>query len=81
MTGNGSHYQTMNIYRNGSLWQTEAMNINPTYTQATKFYGGYSSSAESQRMYIGITRTYEDVALTAAEALQNFNLEKANYGY
>ena len=81
MTGSGSDYQTMNVYRNGSLWQSESLSVNPSYNQAVKFYGGYSSSSEAQRMYLGVTRTYEDVALTAAEALQNFNLEKANYGY
>jgi len=81
MTGSGTNYQTMNVYRNGSLWQSESLSVNPSYGNAVKFYGGYSSSSESQRMYLGLTRTYEDVALTAAEALQNFNLEKANYGY
>lgn len=79
--GNGTNYVTCRIYRNSSLFQTFTINRNPSYCCAVHFYGGYSSTSEPQRMYIGVTRRYEDRALTAAEVLNNYNLEKANYGY
>tara|TARA_R100000951_G_scaffold85466_3_gene73154 strand:- start:936 stop:1754 length:819 start_codon:yes stop_codon:yes gene_type:complete len=82
MTGSGSNYSTMNIYRNGTLFDTRAnINRNPSYPYATRFFGGYGSTSESQRFYMGIARHYEDRALTQTEAAANFDLEKANYGY
>jgi len=80
--GNGTDYVTCKIYKNGSLFHTfNNINRDPDYTAAVHFYGGYSSTSESQRMYLGVTRHYEDVALNATEVLNNYNLEKADYGY
>lgn len=82
MTGSGSNYSTMNIYRNGTLFDSRSsINRNPSYIYPNRFFGGYNSSRESQRFYMGIARHYEDRALTQTEAASNFDLEKANYGY
>ena len=83
MTGSGSNYSEMNIYRNGTLFDTRSnINRNPNYSGgAVRFFGGYNSRSESGRFYMGIARHYEDRALTQTEAASNFDLEKANYGY
>jgi hypothetical protein len=69
-----------NVYRNGVLaGQDLTGNYNPTYAGANFYLGTYSTS-EYQRIYYGLGRRYGR-ALTAAEVLQNFNAEKARFGY
>lgn len=76
-----NEYGTLVIYKNGSVMQTFTnINKNPSYTQATQFFGGYNSTSEKQRFYLGLQRRY-GIALTAAEVLSNYNLNKADYGY
>ena len=76
-----NEYGTLVVYKNGSVMQTFTnINKNPSYTVATQFFGGYSSTREKQRFYLGLQRRY-GIALTAAEVLSNYNREKADYGY
>lgn len=68
------------VYKNGVLVAQDLTgNYAPTYNQAN-FYYGMLSTSEYQRMYIGLGRRYGR-ALTDAEVLQNFNAEKARFGY
>jgi hypothetical protein len=79
--GNINDYGTLVVYKNGSVMQTFTnINKNPNYATATQFFGGYSSTREKQRFYLGLQRRY-GIALTAAEVLSNYNLNKADYGY
>jgi hypothetical protein len=68
------------IYRNGVVVGSDLNgNYNPTYTNPNYYLGVFSGS-EYQRIYFGLGRKYNR-ALTAAEVLQNFDSEKARFGY
>jgi hypothetical protein len=56
------------------------INRNPNQSGRVHFWGGYTSSQESGRFYMGMCRRYT-AALTATEVAHNYNLEKADYGY
>lgn len=74
-------YGTGKIYRNGSLVDTFTnINTDPDQSGRTSFWGGFTSTQESGRFYMGMCRQYTTV-LTASEVLYNYNLEKADYGY
>ena len=78
---NANQYGTLVVYKNGSALQTfTSINQDPSYSQAVQFFGAYNSRSERQRMYFGLQRRY-GIALTAAEVLSNYNLNKADYGY
>ena len=81
LAGNSNNFGTITVYKNGQLMQ-QWTNIDrdPTQSGRTNFWGGYSSTSESGRFYLGMHRRYT-VALTAAEVEANFDLEKAQYGY
>lgn len=69
------------VYRNGvEVGRDTTGNYAPTTAADDFFIGTFNGSAEFQRMYTGILRRY-NIALTAAQVLQNFNAEKARFGY
>ncbi len=81
MTADGSNMDDLTVYKNGSLMQQWTnINQNPSESGRTNFWGGYTSTNESGRFYMGMCRWYT-TALTATEVAHNYNLEKADYGY
>lgn len=71
----------LTVYRNTVVaGQDTTGNYNPTANLNHFFLGTYQGSGEYQRMYTGLVRRYNRV-LTAAEIAQNFNAEKARFGY
>ena len=81
LSTNSTLYGTGKVYKNGSLVQTWTnINKDPNQSGRTCFWGGFTSTRESQRMYMGIHRLYT-VALSASEISDNYDLEKSTYGY
>lgn len=70
------------LYINGSL-QTEDTDIAGIYgshISGSLLLGFYNSTSELGRFYFGVARRYNR-PLTSTEVLQNYNAEKARYGY
>jgi hypothetical protein len=71
----------ISVYRNGVLvGQDTTGNYAPTLAYNDFYLATWNGSGELQRMYTGLVRRYNK-ALTAAEVTQNFNAEKARFGY
>ena len=69
------------VYRNGvEIGRDTTGNYAPSVAQDDFFIGTYNASGEFQRQYVGLLRRY-NIALTAAQVTQNFNAEKARFGY
>lgn len=80
-SGVSTQYGTAKIYKNGSLVHTVSnINRDPNQAGRTCFWGGFTSTKESQRMYMGVHRIYT-VALTGSEISDNYDLEKSTYGH
>ena len=71
----------LSVYRNGSLVaQDTTGNYAPNLNFVDFYLASYNGAGEFQRQYIGLCRRY-NAALTAAQVTQNFNAEKARFGY
>jgi len=71
----------LSVYRNGVLIaQDTTGNYAPTLAFDDFYLATWNGSGELQRMYAGLVRRY-NIALTAAQVTQNFNAEKARFGY
>lgn len=72
----------LRVYRNATLTgQDTTGNYAPTDLNGNDFYiGTFNGAREFQRQYVGLCRRY-NIALTAAQVTQNFNAEKARFGY
>lgn len=72
----------LTVYRNGvQVGQDTTGNYNPTDLNGNDFFlGTFNGASEFQREYVGLCRRY-NVALSAAQVTQNFNAEKARFGY
>lgn len=72
----------LRVYRNAVQTGSDTTgNYNPTDINGNDFYlGTINGSGEFQRQYVGLCRRY-NIALTAAQVTQNFNAEKARFGY
>ena len=69
------------VYRNGvQVGQDTTGNYAPTLVVNDFYLATWNGSGELQRMYAGLVRRYNK-ALTSAEVTQNFNAEKARFGY
>lgn len=70
------------VYRNAVQTGIDTTgNYNPTDLNGNDFYlGSFNGASEFQRQYVGLCRRY-NIALTAAQVTQNFNAEKARFGY
>ncbi len=69
------------VYRNGvQVGQDSTGNYAPTLAYNDFYLATWNGSTELQRMYAGLVRRY-NIALTSAQVLQNFNAEKARFGY
>lgn len=69
------------VYRNGVLINQDTVgNYAPTLAYNDFYLASWNGSTELQRQYVGLVRRY-NAALTPAEVTQNFNAEKARFGY
>lgn len=70
------------VYRNAVQTGIDTTgNYNPTDLNGNDFFlGSFNGAGEFQRQYVGLCRRY-NIALTAAQVTQNFNAEKARFGY
>lgn len=81
MTNSGVNHDVMTVYKNGvQMEQWTGIGTNPNQSGRVHFWGGYTSTSESGRFYMGMCRRYT-TALSAAEVAYNYDLEKADYGY
>lgn len=71
----------LRVYANGvNVFTDTTGNYNPSYANPIFFLGGWSSTGESARLYLGAHRYYGR-ALSESEISQNYNEEKTYYGY
>ena len=71
----------LTVYRNGvQVGQDTVGNYAPTLVVSDWYIATYNGGGEFQRQYVGLCRRY-NIALTAAQVTQNFNAEKARFGY
>lgn len=78
---NSSRFGTLTVYKNGQqMQQWTNINQDPSQSGRTNFWGGFTSTGESGRFYMGIHRIY-NIPLTTSEVANNYNLEKSTYGY
>lgn len=81
LSSNTSRYGTLTVYKNGQqMQQWTSINTDPVQSGRTCLWGGFTSTGESGRFYLGMHRIYT-TELTAAEVAYNFDLEKSQYGY
>ena len=77
----GGTNDRINVYRNGVLVGQDTIgNYAPTLAFSDFYLASWNGSTELQRQYVGLVRRY-NIALTAAQVTQNFNAEKARFGY
>lgn len=77
----GGTNDRLSVYRNGVLIaQDTTGNYAPTLAYDDFYLATWNGAGELQRMYAGLVRRY-NIALTAAQVTQNFNAEKARFGY
>lgn len=69
------------VYRNGGLINQDTVgNYAPTLVVNDFYLASWNGSTELQRQYVGLVRRY-NAALTPEQVTQNFNAEKARFGY
>lgn len=83
-------YQVVTTFTSGDGFRTYVNNASPVYqasgwNPSTYFgglvhFGAYNTTSEFQRMYLGLYRIYNR-PLSASEVEQNWNNDKATYGY
>ena len=77
----GGTNDRITVYRNGvQVGQDSTGNYAPTLAYNDFYLASWNGSTELQRIYYGLVRRY-NIALTSAQVLQNFNAEKARFGY